>query len=127
VTSALSAGAVVAVGLGAAFGAWARWTLSLWLNNSAQSVPLGTLVSNIGGGLLIGIALAWFARHPEIDPVWRLAIVTGFLGALTTFSTFSAESLTLLQRGELGWVFAHSAFHLFGCLAAAALGFRIAS
>lgn len=126
-TSAFGAGAVAAVGVGAAFGAWARWTLSLWLNNSAHSLPLGTLVSNIGGGLLAGFALAWFARHPELDPVWRLAIMTGFLGALTTFSTFSAESLTLLQRGELGLVFAHSALHLFGCLAATAIGFRIVS
>ena len=124
---AFGASAVFAVGIGAALGAWARWSLSILLNNSEHSVPLGTLISNIGGGLLIGCALAWFARHPEIDPVWRLAIVTGFLGALTTFSTFSAESLTLLQRGELGWVFAHSALHLFGCLAAAAIGFRIAS
>lgn len=126
-TSTFSLGAVLAVGLGAAFGAWARWSLSIWLNASENPLPLGTLVSNIGGGLLIGFALAWFARHPEIDAVWRLAIVTGFLGALTTFSTFSAESLSLLQRGEIGWVFAHSALHLFGCLAAAALGFRIAS
>ncbi len=126
-TSTFGVGAVLAVGAGAALGAWARWSLSLWLNSAHHSVPIGTLVSNVGGGLLIGLALAWFAKYPEMDPVWRLAIITGFLGAMTTFSTFSAESLNLLQRGELGWVFAHSAMHLFGCLAAAAIGFRIAS
>lgn len=117
--------AVAGVGIGAAFGAWLRWGLSLLLNASHPNFPVGTWVANLIGGLLIGVSLAWFSRHPEIDAVWRLIAVTGFLGALTTFSTFSIESLLLLQKGQFGWAFLHSAAHLFGSLAAAALGYRL--
>jgi len=114
-----------AVALGAVLGAWLRWALSLWLNAVHPTMPLGTWVANLLGGLLIGAALACLTRLPELDPLWRLFFVTGFLGALTTFSTFSAESLLLLQLGEFGWAFVHSAAHLAGALLAAVLGWRL--
>jgi CrcB protein len=127
VLSGVSLAAVAGVGVGAAFGAWLRWGLSLWLNASHPHFPVGTWIANLLGGLLIGVSLAWFSRHPEIAPVWRLTAVTGFLGALTTFSTFSIESLLLLQKGQFGWAFLHSVAHLFGSLAAAAIGYRMMS
>jgi fluoride exporter len=116
---------LLSVGVGAILGAWLRWWLSIHLNPVHASLPLGTLAANIGGGFLIGMALAWFAAHPTVDPNLRLVVITGFLGALTTFSSFSAESLTLLQKDQWLWAAAHSAIHLFGSLAAAALGFRL--
>ncbi len=117
----------VAVGVGAMLGAWGRWALGLWLNAGGRSLPLGTLVANVAGGFLIGVAVAWFARNPDLAPEWRLFAITGFLGALTTFSTFSIESFGLIARGAFGWALAHSALHLFGALAAAAIGYRLAA
>lgn len=117
--------AALAVAAGAVLGAWSRWLLGLWLNRPGAALPLGTLTANLAGGLLVGMALAWFESHPGLSPAWRLFAVTGFLGALTTFSTFSAESLLLVQRGELGVALLHSAVHLLGCLGAAALGWRL--
>jgi fluoride exporter len=114
----LQAGAVAA---GAALGAIVRWLAGLWLNAQWAGFPLGTLLVNCVGGLLIGVALAWFARTP--NELLRLLLVTGFLGGLTTFSAFSGESLLLLQRGEHAMALLHSAAHLFGSLAAAAFGF----
>jgi fluoride exporter len=116
---------IVAVAFGAALGAWLRWLLGLTLNALVPTLPLGTLVANVAGGLMVGAAVAWFARHPGIDPAWRLFMITGFLGGLTTFSTFSAESLALLQRADYFTALAHTALHLFGSLAAAALGFKL--
>lgn len=113
-----------AIAAGAAVGAWLRWGLGSWLNGLHPQLPLGTWAANLLGGLLVGAAFAWFGRHPEVAPEWRLFAVTGFLGGLTTFSTFSAESLQLLQRGEAGWALLHSTAHLLGSLAAAALGYR---
>lgn len=124
---AFSFAGLLAVGLGAVLGAWLRWGLSVALNAWQPNLPLGTLVANVGGGFLIGLALAWFAGQEGLNPTLRLFLVTGFLGALTTFSSFSAESLSLLHKGLWGWAFAHSAVHLFGSLGAAALGFRMAS
>ena len=115
----------LAVGIGAAVGAWLRWGLALWLNAVHPNVAMGTLVSNLAGGFLAGLALAFFSGNPELPPAWRLIVVTGFLGALTTFSTFSMESLLLLQRGEVLWAFAHAALHLLGSLALCALGFAL--
>ncbi len=115
---------IVGVGAGAALGAWLRWVVQLWANPILPRLPLGTLAVNVVGGLLIGAALAWFARHPDLHPALRLFVITGFLGGMTTFSAFSAESLVLLQRGEFVVAAAHSALHLFGALAAAALGYR---
>lgn len=119
------AGGFIAVGLGAMLGAWLRWGLGLWLNPRFPGVPLGTLAANVAGGYLVGVAVAWISARPEIPPEWRLFVVTGFLGGLTTFSTFSGESLALMQKGEFTAAAIHSAVHLFGCLAAAAIGFRL--
>jgi CrcB protein len=110
----LSFGALLAVALGAVIGAYGRWALGAWFNGALQHLPLGTLIANALGGYLIGFALAWFAQHPGTSPELRLFVITGFLGALTTFSTFSAESIALLTRGEHGWALAHIALHL-GC------------
>ena len=112
---------VLAVAVGAAFGALARWFAGLWLNGQWAGFPLGTLLVNCVGGLLIGVAMAWFERSP--DELLRLLLVTGFLGGLTTFSAFSGESLVLLQRGQFGLALGHTAAHMFGSLALAALGF----
>ena len=116
---------LLAIAIGAVLGAWARWGLAIWLNRAGQSVPGGTLVANLLGGLMIGMALAAFERRPEWAAAWRPFFVTGFLGALTTFSTFSAESLQLIQRGAMLQSLLHSALHLFGSLFAAALGWRL--
>ena len=114
---------VVAVAVGASAGALARWGAGLWLNTRWQGFPLGTLMVNIVGGLLIGMALEWFGRQP--NELLKLLLVTGFLGGLTTFSSFSGESLSLLQRGEFGLALAHTGVHVLGSLAAAALGLAL--
>lgn len=114
--------AFLAVGLGAVFGAWLRWGLGLWLNPVFPTVPFGTLTANLLGGYLIGLAVAFFGHSASLPPEWRLFAITGFLGALTTFSTFSAEVTTLILRGQLGWAFAAAAVHLFGSLSLTALG-----
>jgi fluoride exporter len=114
--------AFVAVGAGAVLGAWLRWGLATWLNPLLPALPLGTLAANIGGGYLVGLAVAFFSSS-ALTPEWRLACITGFLGALTTFSTFSAESVQLLQAARYGAALLHSAAHLFGAIAATALGF----
>ena len=106
--------ALFAVGAGAVLGAYARWTLAAWFNGALTHLPLGTLLANAIGGYLVGVAIAWFAQNPGASPELRLFAITGFLGALTTFSTFSAESVALLMRGEYGWATAHIALHL-GC------------
>jgi fluoride exporter len=113
----------VAVGVGAAIGAWLRWGLSLLLNMLHPFVSVGTLVANLLGGYLIGMAVAFFAGHPGIAPEWRLLAVTGFLGGLTTFSSFSAESMLLLQRGDYLWALGHTAMHLLGSLLFCMAGF----
>lgn len=119
----MAAAAVAAVGIGAAFGAWLRWGLGTWLNPVVPDLPLGTLAANVGGGFLIGVAIAFFAAHSQLAPEWRLACITGFLGALTTFSTFSAEAMQLLQSGKYLAAGLHSAAHLVGAIAATVLGF----
>lgn len=114
--------AFAAVGIGAALGAWLRWGLGLLLNAVYPAIPLGTLAANLLGGYLIGLALAWFVQHPGLAPEWRLLVVTGFLGGLTTFSTFSAEVFTLLARAQYGLAFAAMGLHLAGSLAMTGLG-----
>lgn len=121
----MGAGAWLAVGAGAVLGAWMRFALSLWLNDPQRPFALGTWVANVAGALAIGLVAAWLARHPALSPLWRMFVMTGLLGAMTTFSTFSLESLNLLMRGQWGWALAHSGLHVFGCLGAAALGYRI--
>jgi CrcB protein len=114
--------ALLAIAVGAVIGAWARWGLSYWLNPRIAHLPLGTLTANVVGGYLIGVAVAVFAAHPAISPTWRLFIVTGFLGGLTTFSTFSAESVALVQGGAYGSALLHAGLHLFGSIAATFAG-----
>ncbi len=111
-----------AISLGAALGAILRWLLSIGLNGLFPTLPPGTLVANLVGGYLIGLALAFFAQQPHLPPEWRLFVITGFLGGLTTFSTFSAEVTTLLQAGRLGWAGAVIATHVLGSLAMTLLG-----
>ena len=113
----------LAVGAGAAIGAWLRWGLGMWLTNVHAHVQTGTLAANLVGGYLIGIALGFFSASPHLSPEWRLFIVTGFLGGLTTFSSFSGESVALMQRGEFGWALAHTALHLVGSILLCAAGF----
>lgn len=116
-------GGLLAVGGGAALGAWSRWALGLWLNALVPQLPLGTLAANLIGGYLVGLALAWFALVEGVPPEMRLFVVTGFLGGLTTFSTFSAEAFGLLARQQFGMAATHIALHLGGSLLATALGF----
>ena len=119
------ASAFIAVASGAVLGAWLRWLLVGKFNAALPYLPLGTLIANVGGGLIIGFVVAWLVSSPQLHPNVRLFVVTGFLGALTTFSSFSAESLELLQAGRYGWALAHTSAHLFGSLAAAAAGFAL--
>ena len=116
-------GGFLAVGIGAALGAWARWGLGLWLNAALPQLPLGTLAANVIGGYLIGLALAWFALTEGLPPEVRLLVITGFLGGLTTFSTFSAEAVGLLSRQQYAWAATHIGLHLAGSLGATVLGF----
>lgn len=118
---------ILAISAGASAGAVARWLLGTSLNALFPSVPLGTLAANLLGGYLIGIALAVFAQHPGIAPEWRLLIVTGFLGGLTTFSTFSAEVTTLIQQGRLGWAGTVISLHVVGSLSMTLLGMATVS
>lgn len=118
----MSLTALFAVGLGAALGAWLRWGLGALLNPLFPTLPLGTLSANILGGLLMGLTLGALAHYQSLAPHWRLFITTGFLGGLTTFSTFSGEAVTLLLRQQYGWFATHVGVHLAGTLAATVLG-----
>lgn len=113
---------MIAISVGAALGALLRWALGLWLNALFPSIPPGTLLANLIGGYLIGLALAIFANHPGFAPEWRLLVITGFLGGLTTFSTFSAEVSALLQQGRLLWAGAAISVHVGGSLVMTLLG-----
>ena len=113
---------IAAVGVGAMFGAWLRWWLALRLNVLLPSLPFGTLAANLLGAFLVGVAIAFLQRHPSLPPEARLFIITGFLGALTTFSTFSAEVVGMLQRGDYAWAGVTAGAHLFGSLLLTALG-----
>jgi fluoride exporter len=117
------ASAIVAVAGGAVLGAWLRWALTTSLNPLLPQLPLGTLAANVGGGFLVGLAVAFFLDNTSLAPEWRLACITGFLGALTTFSTFSVESVQLMYAGRYGAALLHSAAHLFGSVLATGLGF----
>jgi CrcB protein len=113
----------LAVGTGAAIGAWLRWGLSLLLGSMHAYVQVGTLVANLVGGYLVGLALGFFSANPGLSPEWRLFVITGFLGGLTTFSSFSGESVLLLQRGEYGWALLHTVLHLLGSILFCVAGF----
>jgi CrcB protein len=116
---------VLAVAGGAAVGALLRWRAGLWLNSAWAGFPLGTLLVNAVGGLMVGAALAWFEQSP--NETLRLLLVTGFLGGLTTFSAFSAESLLMLNRGQFGLAAGHTLAHVLGALLCAALAHRMAT
>lgn len=118
---------VLAIAVGAAGGACLRWFLGLALNPLFPTVPLGTLCANWLGGYLIGVALAFFDQNASLSPEWRLLVITGFMGSLTTFSTFSAEVVTMLGRGQYGWAMGTAAVHLLGSLALTAAGFATVS
>ena len=105
---------VIAVSIGAALGALLRWWLGLILNPVLPTLPLGTLAANLIGGYLVGVAVAFFSEHAGVPPEARLFVITGFMGGLTTFSTFSAEAVTLISRNEYIWALAHSVVHLGG-------------
>lgn len=107
---------VLAICVGASFGALLRWWLGTQLNALFPTVPPGTLVANLVGAYVIGVAIAVFATYPAIPPEWRVFVVTGFCGGLTTFSTYSAELVTLLQQGRLAWAGMAAAIHLAGSL-----------
>jgi CrcB protein len=113
---------ILAISAGASAGAVLRWLLGRSLNALFPTLPPGTLVANLVGGYLIGMAMAIFAGMPSLAPEWRLMIITGFLGGLTTFSTFSAEVTTLLQQGRLLWAGTAISIHVAGSLAMTILG-----
>jgi CrcB protein len=126
--------AVFAICTGACLGALARWQLGLWLNPSTAAasaaanlaLPLGTLAANLIGGYLVGVCVAVFQALPQLDPVWRLALVTGFLGALTTFSSFSAEVVAMLTQQRYALALGTAALHLLGSLLMTIAGIRSA-
>lgn len=113
----------MAICLGACLGALARWRLSLWLNPGAL-LPWGTLAANLVGGYLVGVCVAVFQALPQLDPAWRLALITGFLGALTTFSSFSSEVVAMLQNGRYGLALGTTSLHLFGSLLLTVAGLK---
>jgi CrcB protein len=112
----------IAVGIGAASGAWLRWGLGEWLNPIFPTIPLGTLASNLIGGYLMGLAMGFFTHYQVLAPETRLLVTTGFLGGLTTFSAFSAESVALLVRSQYGWMLGIILLHVVGSLAMTLLG-----
>ena len=121
-----SLGGWIAVGGGAAVGAWLRWGLSILLNPLFSTVPMGTLAANLGGGLLMGVAIEITTRHSLMSPELRLLLTTGFLGGLTTFSTFSAEATSLLLHREWSWSALLIGAHVAGSIALTVLGILIA-
>ena len=118
----MAAGSWLAVGGGAALGAWVRWGLGIGLN--ASILPLGTLIANLGGGLLMGMAMAYF-MNTAADNTLKLLIMTGFLGGLTTFSAFSAEAFNFLQKQQYAWAASHILSHVVGSLLMTAIGFML--
>jgi CrcB protein len=114
---------LLAVGGGAAAGAWLRWWLGMLLNPVFPTLPLGTLAANLLGGYLVGVAVAFFSQHAGLPPEMRLFVITGFMGGLTTFSTFSAEVVGLIGRAQYPWALAAVGSHLAGSLAMTGLGF----
>jgi CrcB protein len=107
---------IAAVCVGSSLGALLRWWLGARLNAHFPPIPPGTLAANLIGGYVVGVAVAFFATYTAIAPEWRLLVITGFCGGLTTFSTFSAEVVTLLQQGRGSWALAAAAAHLGGSL-----------
>ncbi len=117
---------VIAISAGASIGALLRWVLAARFNPLWTPLPIGTLIANLVGGYLIGLAIGWLGQHPELPPQVRLLIITGFLGGLTTFSTYSAEVVMHLQEGRIGPALLVATTHLMGSLALTALGLATA-
>jgi CrcB protein len=117
--------AVLAICLGASAGALARWSLALWLTPGGL-IPWGTLAANLIGGYLIGVCIAVFQSLPQLDPVWRLMLVTGFLGGLTTFSSFSAEVVVFLMEERYGLALGTATLHVLGSLLMTVIGIKSA-
>jgi CrcB protein len=113
---------ILAIFFGAGLGALLRAAFNFLTVGAVSIIPLGTLLSNMVGGYLIGIAIAFFGNNPNLSPEWKLFVITGFLGGLTTFSSFSAEVVTLMQRGELSWALGTALLHLLGSLVLTFLG-----
>jgi len=114
--------AAISIFIGAGLGALLRWWFNLRLNATFEHIPLGTLTANLVGGYLIGVAAAFFMIRADLPPQWRLFVMTGFMGGLTTFSTFSVEVVSLMARMEFGWALGLAAVHLVGSLVLTALG-----
>ncbi|EYC51905.1 protein CrcB [Hylemonella gracilis str. Niagara R] len=117
---------LLAICLGACLGALARWQLGLWLNSSGSLLPWGTLAANLIGGYLVGVCVAVFQALPQLDPAWRLLLVTGFLGALTTFSSFSAEVVDMLLQQRYALALGTAVLHLAGSLLLTVVGIQSA-
>lgn len=113
---------ILAIAVGAGLGAWLRWALGLKLNAAYPAIPPGTVAANLVGAYVVGAAMAFFSAVPGLSPEWRLFVITGFCGGLTTFSTFSAELVTLLQSGRALTACGAVAVHLFGSVAMTFLG-----
>jgi CrcB protein len=113
---------LLVIAIGASLGAWLRWLLGMNLNALFPTIPPGTVVANMVGGYIIGLAIAFLAASPSLSPEWRLLIITGFCGGLTTFSTFSAETVALIQEGRLLWALGSISVHVMGSLAMTAAG-----
>jgi fluoride exporter len=118
---------IFAVGIGGALGSLLRWVLGLRLNALFPNLPLGTLASNVIAGYVIGVAVAWFARMPDVPIEWRLFVITGLMGGLSTFSTFSAEVVAHLQQGRFGWAAGEIAIHVTASVVMTILGIATVS
>ncbi len=118
----MTAGGFLAVGIGGALGCWLRWLLGIGLNPLFANMLIGTLAANLTGGFLIGLAVEYFVHHDSLPPELRLFVIVGFLGGLTTFSSFSSEAVELMLSRELGWAFVLVATHLLGSLMMTWLG-----
>jgi CrcB protein len=118
---------IAAISAGAALGALLRWALSLRLNALLPQLPLGTLAANLLGGYCVGVLVAWLGPRPDLPPELRLFLITGLMGGLTTFSTFSAEVVAQLQGGRMGWALLTAGAHLFGSLLLTGLGIATVS
>jgi fluoride exporter len=123
--SAVTFANLLALWVGSLFGATLRWLAQILLNPLLPTLPLGTLLVNVVGGFVIGIVVGFLQAMPDTPQQWRVLVIPGVLGGLTTFSSFTAESMLLLQEGRPGWAFAHASAHVFGALVACFAGYAL--